>query len=162
LIRDLINFEIPYTSVIFAGVEPLGAHIYIDDGNVRCNDVIGFAAVGIGARHAESQFMLARHAYNSPLVDTALLTYIAKKRSEIAPGGGEATDMFTAGPQLGSLVLLQPELIAGFDQNLKSKEEQSHDDARKEANDLAARIASEAAALAPARVGASPGSPSAS
>jgi hypothetical protein len=88
LLRDLINFEVPYTAVIFAGVDPLGAHIYVvEDGNIHCNDIIGFAAVGIGARHAESQFMLARHAWNTPLVDTTLLSYIAKKRSEVAPWG---------------------------------------------------------------------------
>jgi hypothetical protein len=43
---------------------------------------------------------------------------------------------------------LQPELIAGFEniyQNLKSKEEQSHDDARKEANDFIIKGAQEAA-----------------
>lgn len=149
LIRDIINYQVPYTAVIIAGVDPSGAHIYVvDDGNISCNDIIGFAAVGIGARHAESQFMMAKHSWNSPLVDTALLAYIAKKRSEIAPGVGEATDMFTAGPLLGSLVILQQDMIDGFDRiycSIICKEEQIRDDARREANEFTARMATEAA-----------------
>ena len=149
IMRDLIQFEVPYTAVIITGVDPLGAHIYVvDDGNVSCNDVIGFAAVGIGARHAESQFMLAKHAWNSPLVDTALLAYIAKKRSEIAPGVGEATDMFTIGPAAGSLAALPETTIDGFEQiyrNLRDKEEKARDDARREANDFVTKAAAAAA-----------------
>jgi hypothetical protein len=140
LMRDLINFEVPHTSVIITGVDPSGAHIYvIDDGEVSCNDVVGFAAIGIGARHAESQFMLARHAWNSPLADSALLAYIAKKRSEIAPGVGKATDMFSAGRQLGTLSTLSEEAMTAFEriyQNLREKEEVSLNEARKEANDF--------------------------
>jgi hypothetical protein len=78
----------------------------VDDGRVSCNDGIGFAAIGIGARHAESQIMLNKHSWNSPSVDSALLGYIAKKRSEVAPGVGEGTDVFTIGPVVGSLVIL--------------------------------------------------------
>jgi len=115
LTRDLINYQVPHVSVLVVGIDPQGPHIYVvDDDEIRCNDFIGFAAIGIGTRHAGSQFMLGRHSWNSPVVDTALLTYIAKKRSEIAPGVGEGTDMFTIGPSLGSLSTLTPEMIDGF------------------------------------------------
>src|SRR5262249_30860575 len=41
LVRDLVNYDVPYTSVIVTGVDPTGAHIYVvDDGAVRCNDAI--------------------------------------------------------------------------------------------------------------------------
>jgi hypothetical protein len=56
--------------------------------------------------------------------------------------------MFTVGPLLGSLTLLQSPIIDGLEriyQNLKSKEEQSWDGARKEANDFIAQAAAAAA-----------------
>jgi hypothetical protein len=136
--RDLINYDVPYVSALVVGVDPLGPHIYvIDDGNISCNDVIGFAAIGIGARHAESQFMLGRHSWSSPVADTALLTYAAKKRSEIAPGVGEATDMFTAGPQLGTFMILSDPVVQRFDRIYRRMirgEERAQRNARKEAN----------------------------
>jgi len=100
---EMVNFELPDTAAIFTGVDNRGAHIYCLYGNqATCCDSIGFAAIGIGARHAQSQFMLARHSRQSSLSETLLLIYSAKKRSEVAPGVGKETDMFTIGPRLGS------------------------------------------------------------
>lgn len=84
------------------------AHIYtIRDGEeILSRDSVGFAAIGTGARHAKSQFMLGGHHKFSTYQETVLLTYMAKKRSEIAPGVGEGTDMFNIGPNLGSLLWL--------------------------------------------------------
>jgi len=81
---------------IFTGVDPGGSpHIYTIIGDdFRCDDSIGFSAIGYGARHAESQFMLGKHSRNALPTETLLLTYIAKKRSEVAPGVGRETDMF--------------------------------------------------------------------
>lgn len=107
--RELLFYEMPPVSTIFAGVdnEKGGAHIYVvDDGDVSCHDSIGYACIGIGGRHAASQFMLARHAWTAPLPDTVLLTYIAKKRAEIAPGVGQDTDMFMIGPEIGNYIQL--------------------------------------------------------
>lgn len=86
----------PNIETIVAGVDPVGAHIYHVDafGTITCHDAAGFAAIGIGSRHAESQFMFARHAMRKPLPETMLLTYTAKRRAEIAPGVGLDTDMF--------------------------------------------------------------------
>jgi hypothetical protein len=149
LVRDLIQYQVPYTAVLIAGLDPLGAHIYVvDDGNISCNDAVAFAAIGIGARHAESQFMFAKHAWNSPIVDTGLLAYVAKKRAEIAPGVGEATDMFTVGPLLGSLAISKPESIDAFEriyQTLRANEESNRDEASRQANDIVAKAAAEAA-----------------
>ena len=66
----------------------------VRDGYLSCEDVVGFASVGSGSRHAESQMMLARHAWNADLDPTLLTTYLAKKRAEVAPGVGTETDMF--------------------------------------------------------------------
>lgn len=101
---DLVQFQLPYTAWIVSGVDETGAHIYtIHGGDLSCQDQVGFAAIGFGARHAESQFMLAEHARHRSLAETLLLIYSAKKRAEVAPGVGFGTDMFSAGPGLGTL-----------------------------------------------------------
>ena len=104
---------------IIAGLDDTGPHLYkIDDSGLRCCDAVGFAAIGYGARHAESQFMLGEHIRASSLIDTAMLTYIAKKRSEIAPGVGQDTDLFYIRHSLQHVVpivwLFQPEVITPF------------------------------------------------
>lgn len=50
--------------------------------------------------------MFAGHSKWKPLPETLLLVYSAKKRAEVAPGVGEATDMFMVGAQLGSYFLI--------------------------------------------------------
>lgn len=103
--RDMVNHQMPTISTIITGIDESGAHVYgIDDGLMNCYDSVGFCSIGSGARHAESQFMLAGHSYLFEVPETLLLTYIAKKRAEVAPGVGQATDMFIIGPQLGSFV----------------------------------------------------------
>ena len=68
LTRDIINFPMPHVSTLIVGIDPQGPHIYVvDDDEIKCNDIVGFAAIGIGARHAESQFMLGRHSWNPGL-----------------------------------------------------------------------------------------------
>jgi hypothetical protein len=42
--------------------------------------------------------MLAGQSYNSSLADTVLSVYVAKRRSEIAPGVGEVTEMVSVAP----------------------------------------------------------------
>ena len=61
----------------------------------------------------------------------------SKKRSEIAPGVGEATDMFTAGPGLGSLEVVGPDVVDRLDtayRRMKRREERCQQDAQKEVN----------------------------
>ena len=112
---DLIHFDIPHVSVIIAGIDNYkgvpSPHIYtVEDDYISCNDVIGFSAIGSGARHAESQFMLAGHAWNADLHVTAALAYRAKKDAEIAPGVGNYTDMYMIGPGLGQITSVRPEI----------------------------------------------------
>ena len=126
--KELINFDVPTIGAIFAGVDNVGAHIYlVNDGNVNCCDGIGFCAIGIGAGHANLEFMLAGHAWNAPLPDTLLLTYLAKKRAEVAPGVGKnATDMFIIGPELGSFHVLGEHVLSKLEEiyNEHKNEEQ--------------------------------------
>jgi hypothetical protein len=81
------------------------------EGDVECLDTVGFAAIGIGRWHANSQFMFAGHDRFKPIPETLLLTYAAKRRAEVSPGVGEGTDMFTIGPRLGSHVRISPQIV---------------------------------------------------
>lgn len=121
---DLINFDLPHTEVIIAGLDAFNGagttHIYsIHKDDVSCDDVIGFRAIGSGARHAESHFMLARHAWNSTASDTVMLAYRAKKDSEVAPGVGAETDMFMIGPALGQNSRLRSEVMGRLEVEYK-------------------------------------------
>jgi hypothetical protein len=76
--QELINFRVPDVSTIIMGVDQIGdnilPHIYtIHNNYVSCDDAIAFSAIGSGSRHAESQFMLARHAWNRDLSETLFL-----------------------------------------------------------------------------------------
>jgi|GEM_PF-588769 len=107
---QLQNFEMPEDNgveTIFTGIDDTGPHMYmLVENEAICCDPVGFAAIGSGGRHAESQFMLSGHSRNSALGDTLLLLHAAKKRSEVAPGVGKATDMFTIGPVKGTFAWL--------------------------------------------------------
>lgn len=113
LATELINFSIPTVQAIVLGVDPIGTHIYtVHDASVECLDYVGFAAIGSGRWHANSQFMFAQHDRHKPFPETLLLTYGAKKRAEVSPGVGEGTDMFTLGPSLGAYVNVYPDMMA--------------------------------------------------
>jgi len=116
LATELMNYEVPAVSAIFGGCDLTGSHIYtVRDGVATCADSVGFAAIGIGGRHASSQFMFARHAWNSPFPDTLLLTYVAKRRAEVSPGVGRGTDMAVVGPVVGTLTSVAPDIIEKLD-----------------------------------------------
>lgn len=106
LSTKLIQFTLPEVQAIFCGLDltGLGPHIYVVDNsaNVVCHDITGFAAIGAGYWHADSQFMFAGHTCDKSFAETLLLVYSAKKRAEVAPGVGEDTDMFIIGPGLGT------------------------------------------------------------
>ena len=94
----------------------MGPHLYaISNGNITCQDAVGFAAIGAGAYHASSYFMFAGHARDATLSKTFLTTYASKRRSEVAPGVGIETDMFLVGPELGSFSNVYPRIIKKFE-----------------------------------------------
>lgn len=87
---------------IIAGQDETGPHLYVIDkpGMFSVHDRIGFASVGIGQRHAESQFMFAGYTPQWTFPRALYLTYVAKRRAEVAPGVGKYTDIavITTGP----------------------------------------------------------------
>lgn len=112
IITGIIDYKLPDIEAIFAGIDTSGAHLYVvRNGNVSCEDRIGFAAIGVGSWHAESLFMAAGHTRAATTSRALYLTFAAKKRAEIAPGVGSETDMFLIGPQLGSYVTVAESVI---------------------------------------------------
>ena len=113
---EIRNFHFPSLSVIFAGVDTSGAHLFVArNDEVSCEDLVGFAAIGSGYYHAESQFMAQGHTRNSPIERGIYLTYTAKRRAEVAPGVGKGVDMFLIGPQPGSYGPVFPHIVEEFE-----------------------------------------------
>jgi 20S proteasome alpha/beta subunit len=101
------------SDLIVAGVDDSGPHIWKVDGRGKpwCHDPAAFAAIGIGQRHAESQFQFGYHKPWSSFTDTLFLTYKAKRRAEVAPGVGRIfTDMCVV-TNPGTLTMLRYEDI---------------------------------------------------
>jgi 20S proteasome alpha/beta subunit len=114
LTSKLRTFEIEDAATIVTGVDDTGPHIYVvTNGHITCADKIGFAAVGIGANHALSHFMLSAHAPSTPETKALLTIHQAKKKAEVSPGVGEQTDLFAIGPKPGSYTQIDP--VPGLD-----------------------------------------------
>ena len=112
LATELINYEAPVVQTIVLGVDTTGGHIYVcNNADVTCQDGVGFAAIGSGSAHANSVFMFGGHSKWKPMPESFLMTYFAKKRAEVAPGVGTATDMLMIGPDLGSYVTIREDAL---------------------------------------------------
>lgn len=102
-------------ATIIAGIDAEGPHIYtINNGQVTCEDKIGFSVIGIGYSHAASHLMFSGHTPNNLGEKTLLITHQAKKKAEVAPGVGKETDMFLI-PSLGALQFVKKEWIQKLD-----------------------------------------------
>lgn len=138
LTKEIVNFDMPVIEAIVSGIDDSGAHIYVVNNNeVTCRDAVGFAAIGAGYWHANSQFMFAKHTRNRPLPETLLLTYAAKRRAEVAPGVGVGTDMFSMGPTAGTYGLVGEAIINDVDKIYKrtrARAAQSIEKSNKEVN----------------------------
>lgn len=83
---------------IIAGVDAAGGHVYVvadPGGVVETHDDVGFAAVGGGEWHAQSQFMLAGYIKRWPLSWALFLLYLAARRAQVAPGVGTDIDLYS-------------------------------------------------------------------
>lgn len=114
--NELLSFQAPQVAAIFSGVDETGPHIYVCRGaSVQCSDIVGFAAIGMGEYHAASELMVEKHTRMTPLPETLLTVYAAKRRAETAPGVGSESNMFIIGPQLGSYVELREDVMAALE-----------------------------------------------
>lgn len=108
IMEEKYSFErkIPAISVIITGIDQYGTQLYvINNGESMCFNHIGFAAIGSGARQANTQLMLAKYTPYFSFSDALLLIHNSKKRSEISPGVGCSTDMFLIESQDSSYAL---------------------------------------------------------
>ena len=90
--------------ILIAGMDSSGAHLYRieDPGIAICCDSIGYAAIGSGLPHAEGFLAEADYSPQIPLNKAIWLAYVAKRRSERAPGvGSRFTDILTIEPGKG-------------------------------------------------------------
>lgn len=137
LAKDLIGYPPLWVEVIVAGVDSSGPHLFVvRNGKVDCHDVQGFASIGVGSWHADSQLMLNGHTKHKGFAETLFLTYLAKKRAEVAPGVGEETDMFVIGPGLGTYIEIYQTRVRGLESIYRktvSKERRAVKEARNQA-----------------------------
>jgi len=102
IISELTKVKIRGVEVLIAGTDRRhGDHLpciwqRIDE-EVFCADQLAFAAIGTGARHAESELLTSGFTWLLSLPDAMLSTYLAKKKAEVAPGVGEKTDIVIIG-----------------------------------------------------------------
>ena len=83
------------SSLILAGVDATGAHIYAigDPGATLCFDRLGYHSIGSGHRHALLT-LVSRQQHKTTNIHTTIFNVFAAKRSaELAPGVGAATEM---------------------------------------------------------------------
>jgi 20S proteasome alpha/beta subunit len=115
--------------LLLAGVDSTGGHLYqvYDPGIKTCFDSIGYTAIGSGLPHAESFLADADYSPNISLNRAIWLGYVAKRRSERAPGvGSRYTDVlvidedqgvqFLDGPTLDKLDSLYQQYVADLRQ----------------------------------------------
>lgn len=115
IMNKMGSYSLPGLEVIIAGVDqrfghPLPSIYHIADEALMCMDQTAFVAIGNGARHAESQLMVAKYFWGVPNGDALLLTYSAKRSSEVAPGVGKDTDIVVIGPDVGQTNILPEQL----------------------------------------------------
>lgn len=99
--------------LLIGGVDSTGAHLYLvsDPGITDCFDSIGYAAIGSGLPHAESFLAEADYSPNISLNRAIWLGYVAKRRSERAPGvGSKYTDVVVIDEEQGVRFLDEPTL----------------------------------------------------
>ena len=89
----------PGVEMIVAGMDGGVYHLFTvtNPGTMVCNDPIGFCAVGSGAPHATYSMIDSGYRKSLELEAVTEMVRQAKKRSEVAPGVGQSTNIRTLG-----------------------------------------------------------------
>ncbi|MFC3231269.1 hypothetical protein ACFOGJ_28735 [Marinibaculum pumilum] len=140
VVEDIISYPVPDVEVIVAGIDmrfgyALPSIYVIQNGEISCSDSISFAAIGSGARHAESELMLARHSYETPNAEALLSLYIGKRAAETAPGVGAETDIWALGANPGDALRIDGPLLEKVDREyrrIKRKADAARNQGRQE------------------------------
>ena len=106
-LTEALRRENLHSRAIIVGVDQSGAHLYIvqDPGELVHCDMVGWAAIGTGSRHADSQFIAEKYSLEWEFDEAILLTYLAKKKADLSPGVGLYTDLFWIGQQEGYVLM---------------------------------------------------------
>ena len=93
--------------LLVVGVDSSGARLYHvgDPGIAVCFDSIGYAAIGSGLPHAQGFLAEADYSPGISLNRAVWLAYVAKRRSERAPG---------VGSRFTDILVIKPDQEAGF------------------------------------------------
>lgn len=139
LTQELINYSAPAIEAIVSGVDNDGPHIYVvTNRSLECFDSVGFAAIGSGSNHSNSQMMAFNHTFHHDFGDTLMNVLFAKKRAEIAPGVGKSTDMYFV-PGLGQLDMVKVSLVEELEkryENERIRQQELANTSRQEVNDF--------------------------
>ncbi len=90
---ELQNYELDL-GIIFGGIDIDGAQIYVieDPGTPISHTEVGFCCMGSGERHADPVFAFYEYKPSMNIGDVLYISYVAKRRSEMAGGVGKDTD----------------------------------------------------------------------
>ena len=93
LIDNAFKIYNPRVELIVAGKGESLCQVFtiLNPGDSMCHDCIGYAAIGSGAPHAIYSLIEAKYKKSLDKESVEKLLREAKRRSEVAPGGGERT-----------------------------------------------------------------------
>jgi hypothetical protein len=99
-IEAMITAHVVEATAIVAGIDHLGAHLYVvrDPGVADSQAVPCFACAGGGKDIAETQFMVGQYDKRWPLAKALWLAFSAKARAQVAGGVGPKTDLIIVSP----------------------------------------------------------------
>lgn len=95
MIDNALKSSNPRTELIVAGFGEACCSVFsvMNPGDLFCHDAIGFAAVGSGAPHAVYSLIESGYKKSMDAKTVYELVEKAKKRSEVAPGVGNKTEI---------------------------------------------------------------------
>jgi hypothetical protein len=91
--KSLQEYELDL-SIVLCGTDTNGSQIYVidDPGVPQSHTEVGFCCVGSGERHADPVFAFYNYKPYMSIQDALYISYIAKRRAEMAGGVGKDTD----------------------------------------------------------------------
>jgi hypothetical protein len=131
LAQSILDEDDVGLEVIVAGRDGSDLSIYrIQEGEQElCCDGFGYVAIGSGAKHFDTTFMLEEYDCFFPFYEALFLTYLAKKRAESSPGVGKKTDLFVINHEGWRSLAKEQEFLEGkfqeFEESRKKKLEET-------------------------------------
>lgn len=90
---ELQEYELDL-AILFGAIDSNGTQIYVidDPGTPQSHTEVGFCCMGSGDRHADPVFAFYEYKPSMKVEDVLYISYVAKKRAEMAGGVGKDTD----------------------------------------------------------------------